>query len=216
MDQWVGPAVTATIISSLIAVIGWFVAYGSARRMESIRRREKIRDFQVALLAEVRSERHHLARWDFEADLASVEQDYRDAELQHRAYVPMVPRSAGPILFQSLIPEIHLLPEQVIDPVMLYFRQQLLIERFIEDLRSDAFRSLDVARQIRMYSDYIEMMRYWKALADDAVAALSTSIAGKPSVSNAASGRSGPKSASAPAAAAASDRASSKSPHSNI
>ena len=76
MGTWIGPAVTATIISSLIAVLGWFVAYGSTRRMERIRRRERIRDFQVALLAEIRSEAFHLGHWDFDADFKAVEQAY--------------------------------------------------------------------------------------------------------------------------------------------
>lgn len=116
METWVGPAVTATVISSLIAIIGWFVAYGSARRMERIRRREKIRDFQVALLAEIRSESHHLGTLDLDAHLSTIEQNYAEAGQANTSYSPFVPRPAGPILLPTLLPEIHLLPEKTMIP----------------------------------------------------------------------------------------------------
>jgi hypothetical protein len=101
----------------------------------------------------------------------------------------------------------------MIDHVILYFRQAQLVERFIEDLRSGEFRALDAPRQIRMYRDYVDMLRYWKLLADDAVAALQKPRQPSAATNSSAWGRSAPKSASA--LAGASDRASSKSPPSN-
>ncbi|SEQ86944.1 hypothetical protein SAMN05216548_108149 [Faunimonas pinastri] len=187
--EWAGPAVTAAIISSLIAIIGWLVSYRMTRRLETVRRDEKVRDFQIALLAEIRSERHHLATLDLAGDLEHVRAQYAAAEQHGRAYAPMVPRIAGPLVFPNVVKEIHILPERTIDPVVLYFRQVQLVERFIEDLRGERFRSLESARQIAMYADYIELMRYWRVMAEQACEALEASLGASRPVSSSASVR---------------------------
>lgn len=56
MGSWIGPAIVAALISGLVSLIGLYLGGWIAIRHEKRRRREKVRDFQIALRAEIRSE----------------------------------------------------------------------------------------------------------------------------------------------------------------
>ncbi|WP_102958798.1 hypothetical protein [Mangrovicella endophytica] len=138
MNDWIGPAVIAALISSLVSVGGWYAGYRVSLGLERHRRLEKIRDFQIALRAEIRSELHDLQAHDTPEILASIEAKYRQVD----SFSVRVPSPARHAVFEAIVNELHLLPEEVIDPVVIYYRQRDTIERFVADLRAPDFPAL--------------------------------------------------------------------------
>jgi len=168
MQSWIGPAIIAAVVSGIVSAVGWFVASWQAMRFERRRRDEKVRDFQVALRAEIASDLLNMQvanRGDF---LATVTAEYE----RDPAYYPFVPRLASNVVFDAVVTEIQLLPEAVIRPVIRYARLRQTLERFIEDLRSETARTLAPQRQLTMYADYLATLDRLEALAGAAVAAL--------------------------------------------
>ena len=76
MGGWVGPAIIAAVISSLVSAAGWYVSYWTTIQTDHRRRREKVRDFQIALRAEIRSELHDLRTDDVDQQFALIEGRY--------------------------------------------------------------------------------------------------------------------------------------------
>ena len=91
-------------------------------------------------------------------------------------YTPFVPREPGSLLWSSIAQEVHILPNEVIEPVVLFFSQLETIRYFVEDLRSEQFAGLESARKIAMLQDYVRMMKYLVLLADEAERALAHSL----------------------------------------
>ena len=56
--SWIGPAIVAAVISTLLTGIGWFVSERQAFRREARHRRERVGDMQAALLADMASGYH--------------------------------------------------------------------------------------------------------------------------------------------------------------
>jgi hypothetical protein len=168
MDAWVGPAIVAAIISGLVSLLVVQLNFRTERKSERLRRQEKIRDFQIALRAEIRGELRNLATYDIAALLADVRARY-EAE---PGYSVSVPRLAKHLVFEALVAEIHVLPEQIIDPVVLYARQRQVIESLVEDMRSPQFGTLSRERQLAMYEDYLRMWETWRDFAVAAETAL--------------------------------------------
>lgn len=156
MGGWVGPAIVAALISGVISLMGLYLGGWIAIRHEKRRRQEKVRDFQVALRAEIRSELHNLSAIDFDQHFSEIETRY--ATRQDYSVFPSFP--ARHIVFEALESEIHVLPEPVIDEVIVYWRQRHAVEKMVEDMRSERFSKLDAARQLEMYKDYVGMQKY--------------------------------------------------------
>jgi hypothetical protein len=173
MQSWVGPAIVAAVISALITAIGWFVTYRTSLGIEKERRREKIRDFQIALRAEIRSELHNLNDENLGAELDAIEKQY-SASGSYSVFVPGLVRHD---VFNNLIKELHILPERVIDPLILYSRQRQALDGFAQDMRSERFTKVSQARQLEMYRDYVAVTRYLRTLATEAVAAIDAALA---------------------------------------
>lgn len=176
MEAWVGPAIVAAVISGLVSLVLVQLNFRQSRRIEQLRRDEKIRDFQIALRAEIRAELLNLERYDIDAHRNEVRQRYeRDDD-----YSVSVARPVRQAVFEALIGDIHILPEEVIDPVVLFARQRNVIESLVEDMRNPSFRTLSKGQQIAMYEDYLRMWETWRNFALSAEAALSgsASIAG--------------------------------------
>ena len=172
MNTWIGPALIAAVISSLVTAVGWLVNYRSSLGLEKERRLEKVRDFQIALRAEIRSELHQLDTENLIDELKVIEGRYDKS----KTYAVFVPSLARHVVFESLIREIHLLPESVIDPVILYSRQRQMIDQFASDLRSERYLKLSQTRQLEMYRDYVSFMVHLKKLATDASGAIELSL----------------------------------------
>lgn len=168
MEAWVGPAIVAAFISGLVSLIVVQLNFRQLRKADQIRREEKIRDFQIALRAEIRSELKNLEGHNYEELLKEVEKRYSKDE----SYSVTVPRVARHVVFDALVNEIHILPEAVIDPVVLYARQRQAVESLAEDMRDPSFKLLSRDRQLAIYGDYLAMWKAWRDFASEAEAAL--------------------------------------------
>ncbi len=156
MAAWVGPAIVAALISGSISLIGLYLGGWIAIRHERRRRKEKVRDFQIALRAEIRSELHNLLSIDFDKHFQEITSRY--AELPGYSVFPSYPPRH--VIFEALKDEIHVLPEEVIDEIILYSRQRYAIEKFVEDMRDPRFGQLSADRQLEMYKDFVGMQKY--------------------------------------------------------
>ncbi|HEY5818652.1 MAG TPA: hypothetical protein VIU14_09685 [Mesorhizobium sp.] len=176
MEGWVGPAIVAAVISGLVSLVLVQLNFRQSRRIEQIRRDEKIRDFQIALRAEIRAELLNLSHYDIEAQRSEVRRRYESDP----SYSVSVPRPVRQAVFDALISEIHILPEAVIDPVVLFERQRNVVESLAEDMRDASFKMLSREQQLAMYDDYLMMWDTWRSFALNAEAVLNgdTSIAG--------------------------------------
>jgi hypothetical protein len=168
LEAWVGPAIVAAFISGLVSLVLVQLTFRQERRADRLRREEKIRDFQIALQAEIRSELANLERFELEALLAQVEARYAT----DKDYSVVVPRIAKHVIFDAIAEEIHILPEAVIGPVVFYARQRQVVEQLAEDMRDASFKALAPERQLAMYRDYLGMWEVWRDLASKAEKAL--------------------------------------------
>ena len=95
-------------------------------------------------------------------------------------YSVLVPTPADHAIYQKLVADIHLLPEAVIDPIVLYYRQRDTIEKLVENMRGPEFRDRDAVQQLEMYRDYLLLRQHLKKLAEVSIEAVdcAPSIAG--------------------------------------
>jgi hypothetical protein len=180
LEAWVGPAIVAAFISGLVSLVLVQLNFRQGRQVEQARRDEKVRDFQIAIRAEIRSELRNLVQHDLAAQLGHVKARYE----RDPTYSVSVPRPVRQSVFEALVREIHVLPETVIDPVVLYARQRNAIDSIVEDMRAPGFSALSREQQLAMYEDYLRMWDAWREFAITAEAALS----GSPSVAGARTG----------------------------
>jgi hypothetical protein len=170
VDLWVGPAIIAALVSALVSALGWFVTSWQTLRLEARRRAEKVRDFQVALRAEIASDLLVLQV----GERADMLDDVANALTEDPLYQPFVPRMAQNAVFEQIIKEIHILPGRVIDAVIDYQRLRQSVDYFIADIR-DA-KELSSSRRLLMIADYFEMLDRLEVLAGNAVTALDVSL----------------------------------------
>ena len=175
MEAWIGSAVVAVVISSLVTILGWYATHRSERMLEVARRQERIQDIQTALLADIRSTSYRFEVVDSDRHLEEVVSLIESAP-DDRPYTPFVPREPGSLLWPSIVQEVHILPNEVIDPVILFFSQLETIRNFVEDMRSDRFVMLEPARKAAMYRDYVRMVKFLVLLAGKAEGALARSL----------------------------------------
>lgn len=167
---WIGPAIVAAIISAAVTGMGWFVSERQTSRREALRRRERKADMQIALLAEIRASQHRSI--DLSSHGAMVDRRMADDD----AYLPFVPRQVEAVIYGAFLGDLHLLPSQVIDPVVIYYRQLAVTANLAEDLRSERYALLDRSRQRVLYNDFVSLTEQADALAADAEIALSRAL----------------------------------------
>ncbi|GLQ34452.1 hypothetical protein GCM10007939_07350 [Amylibacter marinus] len=143
------------VIGACVVILGWFFNTWREREYRRRLRREKTRDYQETLYAEIRAYVAALSHDSLdEYGAASVANMHADAD-----FIPFIPLESNDTVFQSLVKDIHILPRQCLDSIVLYYSQLRAIELLISDLRSDTFDTLAKSRQIAMYQDYIEMKK---------------------------------------------------------
>lgn len=172
MELWVGPVIVAAVVSAFVSVAGWVVTFQQSLRIDKMRRDEKVHDFQVALRAEINSDVLSMIVFDRPSLLQQVTDRYH----AEPGYSVLVPQLASNAIFEAIVKEIHILPGEVIAPVVDYERLRQTLERFTLDLRAPNFAQLAAERQLSMYSDYLETLDRLEALAQAAVAALDQSL----------------------------------------
>jgi hypothetical protein len=142
------------VIAGALVAVGWLVNGWQNRRAATALRAEKLRDYHRALYAEIGANLANL--WD----PAQLE-DYRDrmiGKMQADAdFVPFIPIERHDAVFDALIAEIHILPRQTIDPIVLYYAQVKSVAALAADMRAPGFSRLSQDRRMAMYRDYIAM-----------------------------------------------------------
>lgn len=166
------PAIVAAVISGLVSLLVVQLNYRAERRAEKLRRIEKVRDFQIALRAEIASDLLNMQGSDRRQAMAEL----RTAFAADPSYSPVAPRLAANPIFSALVPEIHVLPEAVIAPVVHYARLRQTLERFAEDLRSETYRGLAAERRLLAYLDYLATYDRLEVLAHHALLSLDASL----------------------------------------
>lgn len=137
-------------------------------------RRERVRDIQTALRAEIRSQRHTMEDY---ADAGRAEDVIsRIVDGSQPEFTPFLAQPVGSFVFDAIVSDVHILPGKVIDPVVLYYRQFRSLAALIEDMRTDAFRLLPAQRKADIYADYAAVGSYALELSDRALVALNTSL----------------------------------------
>ena len=180
MAAWIGPVIIAAAISGVINIVGWFVAFRNTRRLEQAKREEKIIDVQSALLAEIRSDHASLGYIDVPATMDLLKEKFAGSK---GGYMPLIPRDAGTPIFQSVVSDISILPTDVIDPIVIYYKQHETIAHFAEDLRGIHFAELTGNQKLQMIEDYLSLKNHARSLAEDAIHALERSF-GFPATTN--------------------------------
>lgn len=167
----IGSLVSAAI-GALVVAVGWFVNNRNVVIRGQKERAERISDVQTALRAEIRANLRRNQEIDFDQHLAEITSRIR----QSSDYTPFVPRVSNTFVYDAVASDIHILPNDVIDEVVVYYRQAKTVVQLIEDLRGETFKSLDRDRKIAIYGDYLQVLKYADGLAAEAVDALSRSL----------------------------------------
>ena len=187
--QMVGVFVTGVVaVVSLIATLGASrrqVAKARAAERErderlheaelerdDARRQERIRDLQVACLAEIQGNREQFAAIDLDAHAAEVRARMAD----EAAFTPFAPRDASTVVFDAILPDVHILPSRAIFPMVAYYKQVMRIAHIVDDLKSENYAKLDVGRKFEIYLDYLGMIKRALHQSDHAETALRSSL----------------------------------------
>lgn len=154
-EAWIGPAIIAAVIAAVINVVGWFTTARNERASDRRRRLERRHDMQTALRAEIQHYVDILSnpRFDLNESWSEVVGRMEADAL----YLPVVASERNDTVFRVILPELHILPEEMIQPVVRYYNQVFAIEAMIADLRADRYRQMSRQQQIEMYTDYISL-----------------------------------------------------------
>ncbi|SDZ92198.1 hypothetical protein [Rubrimonas cliftonensis] len=174
---WLG-VVIAAVITALVTTAGWFVNHARERQLEEQRRREKIIDLQKALLAEVRTHRRELEE-DEKQDGGYMPrlQRLHGTFTQDAQFKPIVPLEKHDTVFSALVGEIHLLPGNVVEPVVAYYAKLATLSAFIADLREGELRKMPAPRLMTAFRDMVAVKVRTLVLAKEAEAALEGGVA---------------------------------------
>ena len=146
---------------------------------------------QIAVAAEIRAYVAALERDDLDAFGAAMAARILEAGEGEGAFVPFIPAERNDTVFRALLPEVQVLPEGVIDSVVLYYQQITAIGALIEDMRSDRFAALEARRRADVYESYVSMKREALRMGRAALEDLGRSLEAPRRLSSRVSGRSG-------------------------
>ena len=141
-------------IAGIVIAAGWFMGFLLREVGQHMGRIERLRDVHRALYAEIQ---HNLDNLGSPGDLIV----YRDEMLARMAegdgFVPFIPRERNDMVFRAILPEIQLLPQVSIDPIVGYYSQLAALETLIEDMRGESFKTMAPSRRAAIYTDYIAL-----------------------------------------------------------
>ena len=162
------------MIAGLFLAVGWWVVALQGRRRDAKLRAERVRDVQRALFAEIRAslavlERDHIAEYGA-AIAGRIETE--------QGYFPVIPTEHNNAIFHAIVGEIHVLPRDTVDPVVLYYSQLNAIGAMITDLRALDTARIGQERAAAMYRDYISMKLGAIELGEGALAAIRANMDG--------------------------------------
>ena len=140
---------------------------------------------QRALFAEIRAYLAVLERDDVAVYGARIAARIVDEP----GYFPVIPSERNDAIFNAIVGEIHVLPRDTVDPVVLYYSQLNAIVAMIADLRSIDLAKIGPERAASMYRDYIAMKVEAVEMGQTALLAIRSNIDGRGTGANARGGR---------------------------
>jgi hypothetical protein len=164
---WLGVPVPVwqAVIAGLFVAVGWIVNGWQNRRRDQMLRDERVRDVQRALFAEIRANVESLRRDDVAAYGARIAARIR----AEPGFFPIVPTERNDTVFHAIVADIHILPRDSIDPIVLYYRQIGLIAAVVEDLRRLDVAVIGPDRAAALYGDYIALKTEAVEMGDEAM-----------------------------------------------
>ena len=175
LAPFLSPQVAQAIIAGLFLAIGWWVNGAQNRRRDAMLRAERVRDVQRAVFAEIRAYLAMLRRGDLEAEAEAVSARIKDDP----SYFPIIPTESNDAIFRAIIAEIHVLPRDTIDPIVLYYRQLHAIDAMIADLRMLDGREDRRERAAAMAVELMRLKTEAQFLGEDALAAILANLDGR-------------------------------------
>ncbi|MDO5657982.1 MAG: hypothetical protein Q4G36_06630 [Paracoccus sp. (in: a-proteobacteria)] len=153
LDPYLSPPAQQALIAGLFVVAGWWVVHFQNRRREAALRAERVRDVQRALFAEIRAYVSALMR----DDLESYGDEIATRIETEPGFFPTIPTEANDAVFRAILKDIHVLPRDTIDPIILYYTQLHRIGAAISDLRAVDVEKIGAERASALYLDYIAL-----------------------------------------------------------
>lgn len=150
-DAILDPRVFQALIAGGFVAVGWVVNGMAVRRRDARLRAERVRDVQRALFAEIRAHVAALRRYD----LAEYGERIATRIEGEPGYFPTIPTEANDAIFRAILADIHVLPRDTIDPLVLYYSQLNVIGAAIADLRALDVDRVGAARAADMYRNYV-------------------------------------------------------------
>lgn len=174
LDDYLSPQAQQAVIAGLFIAAGWWVVAWQNHKRDARHRASRVRDVQRALYAEIRAYLASLRRDDV------GEYGARMAEkiLTEPGYFPVIPTEHNNAIFRAIVGEIHVLPRDTVDPIVLYYSQLNAISALIDDLRELDVAKIGPERAANIYRDYISMKLEALELGDHAMAAIRQNIDG--------------------------------------
>lgn len=174
LDDYLSPQAQQAVIAGLFIAAGWWVVAWQNHKRDARHRASRVRDVQRALYAEIRAYLASLRRDDV------GEYGARMAEkiLTEPGYFPVIPTEHNNAIFRAIVGEIHVLPRDTVDPIVLYYSQLNAISALIDDLRELDVAKIGPERAANIYRDYISMKLEALELGDHAMTAIRKNIDG--------------------------------------
>ncbi|WP_306751590.1 hypothetical protein [Paracoccus actinidiae] len=192
LDTYLSPQAQQAVIAGVFLAAGWWVVALQNRRRDANLRAERVRDVQRAIFAEIRAYLAVLRRDNVGEYGAAI----KTRILTEADFFPVIPTEHNDALFRAIIGDIHVLPRDTVDPVVLYYSQLNAISAMISDLRELDVAKIGAERAAGMYHDYISMKIEALELGEKALEAIRANLDGRGAayrrkISNQASGRYG-------------------------
>ena len=160
----------AALVAAAVAMLAWPVNDWLNRRRARTLRAERVSDVQRALLAEIRA--HVVALESQRLDAGGTAALL--ARLRDSGRIPFIPEQANDRIFSAIIEDVHILPAEVIDPVVTYYRQLSIMASFARAMQKQADQ--DHGRAVEMFGDYLELTEAARESGQEALRLLMTSV----------------------------------------
>jgi hypothetical protein len=141
-DSAVIVGIAATLIGSILAVV-------LPRALDNRRRHRRQLDLMTAIHAEIMSGTAATA-----AQIASEERAYALS-----LSMPFASVDEADFVFQSIKADISILPTDIMQEVVLYYRLLSQAKAMATDMRNPIFRNLDAERQRKYLAEYLGIVR---------------------------------------------------------
>lgn len=174
LNDRVAAALVTAIVGGGVVAAGWFWTHALSRRRDRVLRLEQVSDIQRALLAEIRAHVAALEQQQAE-DNSAVSQALRQKLLSDQ-HVPILPHDANDRVFRAVVEQVHILPENVIDPVVRYYRLIAVRVALAQDIRRSARGQPE--RAGAMLDDYLSLTDETRKAGNFAMLVLGASLQG--------------------------------------